>query len=1140
MTDLSTQRLTSLDEHLPEDRQLVVSCFDAHQTIGGGLFAIGRVVEDVDRVSSSGLHAADGLLYRCLWSADGSPAELVVYDASGVRRYHRLDGVSAPHDILAVDGDVLVVATTQNEVHRVAPGGEVVTRWRAPGEADSWHLNSLARYGERIAVCGFGEFLRRRGWDEEGRPASGRVVDLETGEPLLDGLRAPHNPHHEDGTWIVCDSAAGDVVEIAEATGEVTRRLALPGWPRGLAVTDRYLFVGLSPHRHAATSVETAGVAVVDRAEWALAGVVDLPAREVYALAIAPVALVDGARLAFGANATRAHEQGQRAMFERLGVRPRRLWAIGDPLSDAECRAVVALARPVEDGVEAGSLLTLECTVRNVGPGLLTPAPPYPVRVGPRWYDAGGAVVPTQTINAALPRSLPPESVTAVTVRARVPSQPGTYTLRVTLAQDGGLAFDELDEAGALDVRVRAQAHRVDDGPLTVFGLYPSEIQAARAAHPTARAMVQALLTRPGGGPRALTYGLIEDRGRDAFVQAVAAVLRASPSAVEHVVDDALATREEVLLTGAEAVALALARARAGIAFAYAGTSELALCDALARLHLLVNGRGDRESMFEAGGASRLRPGNGVAVLHAARGLTNALGALADIRRNEVGVLTVVGMPSTGSAPFLPPHGEPDLLPAAGHFAKSWYQAGPVPADAAGRDAAAAAFAEGLARSLRDVHQRPHGPVLFGLPQDVAEAAWVPLAAIAGIGAEPSVRHDADALAAARALVHRAERPVVLVDDYALVHEGVRPALAAFCARTGAPVLQLKYRRGPMLFERLTDDEVPGFLGWYDPGDPAHQALLDAADLLVTVEDRNMYPRVIGTLPPCRKVALTSNPEAVRKNGYLGADDVLVDGDVVTALTDLAGGRDDGRARERWYDVPERDRPRGPEVPAAAAVIRTGVARAIGDVATRSPKPVVLVDDSQMFGGLLAEEYDVLPPGMRVFGDHGGFVGGGITVATGLALGEPSVKVLCSLGDQGFTNSMQGLVAAVQEGAPVTFLVCNNGGSVSLRKQSRPSGWLDGGTNVYLDNAGGMNYTDIATALGVQSWRVDLCSWLDRDRTAMQLDTLTRALRAAAEHGGPTLVELLLPSEPDFWTGVWITEGFERASQPVAQGAARA
>jgi acetolactate synthase-1/2/3 large subunit len=1121
---------------VPDGYRLLASCFDAQHTVGGGLFALGDGIEELDRISSSGMCATDDLLYRCLWSGDGSPAELVVYDPNGVRRYQRLDDVSTPHDILAVDGNVLVVATTQNEVKCVRPDGRLAWRWQAPGEPDSWHLNSLARYGDEVVVCGFGQFLRRRGWDENGKPASGRVVSLDTGEPVLTGLHAPHNPWYDNGTWLVCDSAAGELLELSDADREVTRRLRLPGWPRGLAVTDSHLFVGVSPHRHASSSVDTAAVAVVDRAKWTVTGYVELPGREVYALALVPTALVAGARRGFEANHTRSHEQGQRQLFDRLGMRPRKLWAVGDPLSEQDRRATITLDGPPIDEVAAGSLATVRCLIRNTGSALLTPAPPYPVRVVHRWYDQNGDAVVTQTTRAALPRTLPPEVTVSVPVRARVPTEPGRYRLRITLEQEGSAPFDQTGDANALDIDVPVAAEATSCAALTRFGLYPSEVWAARA-QPTVEDMVRTLLTRPAGGVHGVPLGMIEDRGMPAFVSAVAEALGCSAASIEHTVAEAIPDPGDSLLTGSEAVALGLLRAGVKVAFGYAGTSELAMCDSLARVGLLVNGRGDRESLFAAGGASRLRPGNGAAVLHGARGLTNALGALCDLRRNEIGTIAVVGLATTGSQPFLPPHGETDLVPSSGSFAKSWFEAGAVPTDPGDRREYIESFVAGLRDALTDAVRPPFGPTLFAMPQDVGEQPWLPLAELRDVADLPPVTVDADATRPAARLVTEASRPLVLIDDYALVHEGIRPALAEFCRRTGAPVLQVKYRRGAMLFERLNDLQVPTFAGWYDPADPAHQEMMAETDLLITVEDRNMYPRVIGELPPCRKIALTSKPSAVLKNRYLGADDALVHTDIVAALRELTAAVADRDAVRPWHSVAPGSHASAEPVPETAAAIRGGIARTIRDTADHHAARPVLLDDSQMFGGMLAEEYDLFPPKLRVFGGHGGFVGSGITCATGLAIGEPAAKVFCCLGDQGFTNSMQGLVAAVQEAAPVTFLVCNNGGAVSLRKQSRPSGWLDSGDGSYLDNADGMSYSTIAAALGVRSKRVDFSHWLDHDQIAMSLDNFRGALADAAGHAGPTLIELVLPSDPEFWSGVWITKGFEQARKPEPEAA---
>jgi acetolactate synthase-1/2/3 large subunit len=127
------------------------------------------------------------------------------------------------------------------------------------------------------------------------------------------------------------------------------------------------------------------------------------------------------------------------------------------------------------------------------------------------------------------------------------------------------------------------------------------------------------------------------------------------------------------VLTGAEAVAELLGRSWCSTVFAYPGTSELALCAAVARRDgiSLVNARGDKEAAFMAAGANLLGRPACAAILHGARGLTNALGAVADVRRSEVPVLYLVGMPSRSSARSLPPHGEPALIAHAGAFARA-------------------------------------------------------------------------------------------------------------------------------------------------------------------------------------------------------------------------------------------------------------------------------------------------------------------------------------------------------------------------------------------------------------------------------------------------------------------------------------
>jgi acetolactate synthase-1/2/3 large subunit len=588
------------------------------------------------------------------------------------------------------------------------------------------------------------------------------------------------------------------------------------------------------------------------------------------------------------------------------------------------------------------------------------------------------------------------------------------------------------------------------------------------------------------------------------------------------------------LLTGAEAMAVLLADGGVHHAFVYAGTSELAICDALELVDgvQLTNGRGDKESAFMAAGASLMSPGQGAAVLHGARGLTNAAGVVADARRNEIGTLFIVGLPSSSSARFLPPHAENGLLDGVGTFTDWSWLAPPVPEAPEERRAAAERFVDQFRASLAFCTSVPYGPALFGVPQDVAESRWIPLdALLTAPPTMPTTDLRQPALEALASEVRRSRRPLFLLDDYALRHPGLRFALDRLTAWVGAPVLQVRYRRGPMLFERLRVDEVTNFVGWLNPFSPVHRALLAECDLLVTVEDRNIYERVVGPLPNCRKAAITTDPAKVLKNEYLHDNESLVVGDLTLILTDLADRvhASAEQAPAPWFPVQARAEQMVSPERASDAVVdgRRAVARTLATTLASWKQPV-LVDDSQMFGGLLSEHYDDFPPGLRVFGDHGAFVGGGLAYATGLALGEREVRVMCTLGDQAFTNSFQGLVAAVQDQARVLFIVCNNGESVSLQKQASASyGVTD---RSYLANVSRLAYHQVAEALGVPAQQVAVPIGGSPAAVDAAVSHLATVLEKCSSEQGPSLVEIVLPPDPDVWKGIWITQGLEDAS----------
>jgi len=347
-------------------------------------------------------------------------------------------------------------------------------------------------------------------------------------------------------------------------------------------------------------------------------------------------------------------------------------------------------------------------------------------------------------------------------------------------------------------------------------------------------------------------------------------------------------------ISGAEALARILAKEGIRDVFAYPGTSELAMCDAVLRTKTvnLINGRGDKESAFMAAGGCLLRPTNAAAILHGARGLTNAAGAIADANRNEVGVVFFVGLPSSSSARFLPPHGEYNLIQSIGNFTKSHDEITAIPSvddDDGVREAKAREYIDKVTTAITRSRTLPLGPCLLGIPQDAAEQVWVPAALVDDYHPVPSAAPlpAATVLDQAAALLTSAQRPVIYVDDFLYKNDRAKQQLTEFAAVVGAPIFQVFYGRGPMLFEKSLQKDNPYFLGCYAPDNPDHQAVMRAADLLITLEDRNMYERVVGRLPDCPKLALTSHPAMTRKNEYLAQDDLLLAGDVAALMQQL-------------------------------------------------------------------------------------------------------------------------------------------------------------------------------------------------------------------------------------------------------------
>lgn len=265
------------------EEEFVISCPGDEPGEGKWFGLDSAALVELEPTSTTGLSFEGNTLYRCEWTLSDTGSAVVAYSEGRETVRFELEATRDLHDVRVVDDQIVVACTGTNELRWLDLDGAETRRWRLPGEGDSWHLNGVAKWNDRLVVTVFGPFLRSKEWQARGRPASGCVIEVDSGELLVDGLHAPHCPV-EMGPWLlVCLAAAGELVAIDPSCAEIAKRVQLGGWARGLSVGAEYLWVGTSPNRGSSSSTR-AELVVVDRASWCVEDRIALPARYVYAV----------------------------------------------------------------------------------------------------------------------------------------------------------------------------------------------------------------------------------------------------------------------------------------------------------------------------------------------------------------------------------------------------------------------------------------------------------------------------------------------------------------------------------------------------------------------------------------------------------------------------------------------------------------------------------------------------------------------------------------------------------------------------------------------------------------------------------------------------------------------------------------
>jgi hypothetical protein len=245
--------------------------------IGGLCITADNGIRVVDTVSTTGLSADESLFVRALQQEDHAVFDLRHRDGSRNRLAFR--DIWDIHDIYLKDGLLYAVSSGSNEVVLIdIHKGAIVRRWKFPGEHDSWHLNCLDRWNGRMVLSAFGRFHVHREYIGNSRD-KGFVMDLESSEVLWDRLTEPHSPRREGARRYVCDSGTGRLV-VAEGRS-VIAAVQVQGYPRGLAVLEQSIAVGISRRRNSASG-GSGSVKLLDKYSFQPMHEISLPFLEVY------------------------------------------------------------------------------------------------------------------------------------------------------------------------------------------------------------------------------------------------------------------------------------------------------------------------------------------------------------------------------------------------------------------------------------------------------------------------------------------------------------------------------------------------------------------------------------------------------------------------------------------------------------------------------------------------------------------------------------------------------------------------------------------------------------------------------------------------------------------------------------------
>ncbi|WP_029356641.1 thiamine pyrophosphate-binding protein [Bosea sp. 117] len=442
--------------------------------------------------------------------------------------------------------------------------------------------------------------------------------------------------------------------------------------------------------------------------------------------------------------------------------------------------------------------------------------------------------------------------------------------------------------------------------------------------------------------------------------------------------------------------------------FGVPGESYLAVLDALhdttGKLDYVLC-RNEGGASFMASAYGKLTGSPGICFVTRGPGATNASIGVHTAMQDSVPMLLFVGQVGTdmkGREAFQ----ELDYRAVFGTLAKWAVEIDDV-----------ARLPEIVARAWTTALTGRPGPVVVALPEDMlsAETDIAPLRGPATVF-EPSPAREA--VAAARAMLAQAQRPLVLIGGVNWSPEG-RAALQAFVEASDIPIV------AAFRFQDQFDNHSPAFVGEAGVGMAPHvKALIREADVILAINVRFGEMTTDG-------YTLLSVPESRQKLIHIHASDREIGKIYVPALGIVAGPnafaralipveggwgewrRNARAAYEASFEAPAQPSP--VDMVAVCAWLRENL-----------PDDVILTNGAGNFT-VWPNKFFKFGRKARLLAPQSGAMGYGLPAAIAAKVAYPERTVVCFAGDGDFQMNCQELGTAMQAGAQPIVLILNNG-----------------------------------------------------------------------------------------------------------------